>query len=271
VNDIVNSAQQSLGSFLPRIVGALFVVLVGLLAARILGRITIRLLAAIGLDRIAERLDIAPLLRQVGIERRLSELAGAAVRLAVIAITVVAAISLIGFAALEQSLNRMILYLPSVFAALVLLLAGAVAARLVRGWAESVSDRLDLGAPIGQMAQVAVFAVFAVTALAQLAVPTATVRLVIELVLGAVALALALAFGLGSRDVARQIAAGRSVAGDFRVGQSIEVAGVRGRLAALGPSAVTIESEDGETVRVPNHLLVDTVVRVGAAPPPGAE
>ena len=72
--------------------------------------------------------------------------------------------------------------------------------------------------------------------------------------------------------MARQISAGRSVRGTFRVGQRVTVGAVSGEIVALESAATLVRADTGDTVRVPNHLMVESIVIVhggaGEAPIP---
>ena len=173
---------------------------------------------------------------------------------------VFAALSVLGFAFLSDSLNAGILFLPRLFVALVLLLVGLVLSELVRGWVGRLAGQMDLPGPVDVIAQMAVLAVFAVTALAQIGVPTEVLLLVTAIVLSAAALTLALAFGLGGRDVAREVSARRYVEGSFGIGQEVSLNGVRGRIAAFEATGTLLETAAGERLRVPNSQLVASVV-----------
>ncbi len=273
MNNLTSSAAQTLGAFLPRFAGALVLIVVGLIAARIIGRLTQSLTSRAGLDRLAERYGVDPLLTQTGVTPPLSTLLGRLVQLAIVVIVVFAAISLLGFSALSASLNAAILYLPRVFAACALVVIGMVAAKLLREAVDRTSTQLDLGVPLGRITELAVITVFVVTALAQLGVPTETIRLFLEVVLGAIALTVALAFGLGGRDSARQLATGRAIQGEFSVGQRITVANFTGTINAIHPSAMTLTDAEGQDIRVPNHLLAESIVVVhhDGGPSPRAE
>ena len=83
-----------------------------------------------------------------------------------------------------------------------------------------------------------------------------------SVLLGGLALTLALAFGFGSREVARAVSTGRYVAASFVVGQAVEVAGVRGEIRSIEATSTVLEDAAGRTVRVPNHLFLESVVTI---------
>jgi len=107
-----------------------------------------------------------------------------------------------------------------------------------------------------------VVSVFAITAAAQVAVSTAILMVMVGILLSGAAATLALAFGLGGRDVARELSAGRFVRTAYSEGQVISIADVRGEIVSMETAMTVLRTPDGETVRVPNNLLLNSVVRV---------
>jgi small-conductance mechanosensitive channel len=75
-----------------------------------------------------------------------------------------------------------------------------------------------------------------------------------------------LAFGLGSRDVARALSAGRYLRHDYRVGQEIGFGEIRGRISRIHSTSTTIEAGEGRSIRIPNHLLLDEIVTIYGEP-----
>ncbi|MDQ4082739.1 MAG: mechanosensitive ion channel [Actinomycetota bacterium] len=257
---LFRNAVETLGEALPRIGGALLLLVLGLLVARLAGRFARRALAALGVDELAERFRVHEVLARVGIERPLSRLMGRIVRLAISVVVVFAAVSLLGLAALSSSLNAVLLFLPKLFVALALVVAGAIVAQFVGDRVERLATQMALGPAVARIVQAAIFAIFLVTAIAQLGISTELLTALVGITFVAAALTVALAFGLGSREVARQVSAGRYVGTAFAVGQTITVDGIRGEIVALENAATVLRREDGQTLRVPNHLLLESVV-----------
>ena len=270
MRDVVDRAAESLGESLPGIAGGLVLLLVGLPFAWLAGRLVRRVLNALGIDALAERFQVHDAIERVGLPRSLARVLGGAVRIALTVVVVLAAMSIFGLRALSGSLNEAVLFLPKLFIALVLVLAGVIASQYGRGWVDRLTDQMALGTALGRIVQLAIAAVFAVTALSTLGVPTDVLMMVVTVSLVAVAAALALAFGLGSRDLARQMTAGRYVATTFAVGQRIGVAEFAGEIVALESASAVIRTDDGRTLRVPNHLLLDSIVTVDDSPSAGA-
>ncbi len=207
---ILGQAGQDLGAFLPRLAGALALLVIGLILARLIARVVLRALRGTGVDDLADRGGVTRVLQTSGLGGSLAGLLARAVRIFLSIVVVFAALSLLGLQFLSASLNQAILELPRLFIAAALVLGGAV-----------------------------------------------------------VAGTFTLAFGLGSRDVARALSAGRYLRHDYRVGQDIAVGDVRGRITRIHSTTTTVDAGDGRSVRIPNHLLIASVVTVyGPEPEP---
>lgn len=265
-SSVLDRAGQSVGDGLPAVGAAIVLLVLGILVARLVGRGLGRGLQAAGVDGFAERSGIHDTLERFGFERSLAQAIATAVRLALTIVVVLAALSMLGLGFLQQSLNEGVLLLPRLLIALALLLAGAVIGTLARERADRIGAQMDLPGPVGPVAEGIVFAVFGVTALAQIGVSTQILTALIGILIAGAVLAFALAFGLGGRDVARAVSAGRVLRGTYEPGQTITVAGVRGEVVSVEPAATVLRTAAGTTVRVPNALLLESVVETDAAP-----
>ena len=264
---ILEQAGESLGNFLPQLAGAVALLLVGLLVARLLGRLVRRALRAAGVDDLGARWRISDTLARAGVSPSLAQLFGTAVTIVLSVIVVFAALTLLGLEPLSESLNEAVLFLPNVLVALILILAGVILAGLVRERVDRLTYQMDFPVPLGQLAQAATLALFAITAAAQVGVSAEVLTLVIAIVLAAVAATFAIAFGLGGREVARALNAGRFVRAAYTVGETIRVGDLSGQIVGIDTDATVIRTSDGR-VRVPNHLLLESVVTIyGEAPP----
>ena len=260
MNDLLDRAEAGLGEWLPQLAGAVAILVLGLVLAWVLGNVTTRVLAALGVDRLADRLGVHEALGRTGGTPRVSLVVGRVVRIALALGVIVAAVSTLGIAGIQPSLNELLLYLPRLVAALVLLVAGVIVGKLIGAWVERLASQLAVEVPLGTIACRLVVGVFALTALAQLGIPTGPSILLGAIVLVTIGVTAALAFGLGGRDVARELSAGRYVSSSFALGQRIEVGDVEGRIVAFEQVALVMRRADGMIVRIPNHLLVESIV-----------
>lgn len=259
---ILGQAGQDLGAFIPRLGGAIALLLIGLLLTWLLTRLLRRALSAAGIDRVAERAGVTSVLQTSGLGGSLAGLIARAVRIFLTIVVVFAALSLLGLQFLSASLNQAILALPRIFIAAALVLIGAVVAGAVRQRTDRLTYQLDFPVPVGQMAQIAVLAIFSIIAAAEIGISTEVLLVLIAVMLAAVSGTFTLAFGLGSRDVARALSAGRYLRHDYRVGQEIAFGDVRGRITRIQSTSTMLDAGEGRSIRVPNHLLIDSIVTI---------
>jgi small-conductance mechanosensitive channel len=266
---ILGQAGQDLGAFLPRLAGAVALLVIGLLITRLLARLLLRALQAAGVDGLAERAGITSVLQTSGLGASLAGVIARAARIFMTIVVIFAALSLLGLQFLSVSLNQAILALPRIFIAAGLLLGGAVVAGMARQRTDRLTYQLDFPVPLGQIAQIAVLGIFVIIAAAEVGISTTILLVLIAVLLAAVSGTFTLAFGLGSREVARALSAGRYLRHDYHVGQEIAFGEVRGRITRIHSTSTMLDAGEGRSIRVPNHLLIDSIVTIYAEEPAG--
>ena len=246
-------------NFIPNLFGALVVVILGFLVAKLLDTLLSKLLAKFGLDRLMAGTGLTKLLGRGGLKVPISTLIGKIVYWFVLLIFLVSAAESLGLQRVSATLDMLALYLPKVFGAALVLLVGVLLAQLVngvvRGAAEGVG--LDYAAGLGRVAQWLVIIISISVAISQLEVKTDLLNHVIVIALITVGLAAALAMGLGSREIASQILAGLYVREMFQVGQQVQVGEVEGQIEAIGTVKTTVLTDDGELVSMSNRELLE--------------
>ncbi|QKE63225.1 mechanosensitive ion channel [Aquipseudomonas campi] len=255
----MSSVWAPIAGFIPRLFGALVVVLLGFVVAKLLDTLLSKLLAKVGLDRLMSGTGLTKMLSRVGIQVPVSTLIGKIVYWFILLIFLVSAAESLGLDRVSATLDVLALYLPKVLGAAAIMLAGVLLAQLlsgiVRGAAEGVG--LDYAAGLGRVAQGLVIIISISVAIGQLEVKTELLNNVIAIVLISIGLAIALALGLGSRDIAGQILAGIYVRELYEVGQQVKVGEVEGQIEEIGTVKTVLLTEDGELVSLANRTLLE--------------
>lgn len=267
MEDTLDRLLEELGvaltEFVPRLLGAVVVMILALVVAAVLQRLAARLLAALGLDELAERTGATDSLRQLGYDGGPSRLLGLVLFWGVLLTGVAGALSVLGLASLEQTLDEVVNLAGRLLVALVIMIAGVMAA----GW---LGDLVARGAEetglrgsgvFRRIVFVAVITVTGLVAAGQLGLETSFLVLLAVIVLGTIGLVTALVLAQGLAPLSGNIAAGRYVQEGLTVGDDISVDGIEGTVEELGHAAVTIRSQDGYLYRVPNRALLEGVVR----------
>lgn len=248
-------------AFIPRLFGALLVVAIGFVVAKLLDTLLSKGLAKVGLDRLVAGTGTTKLLGRAGIRAPISTLIGKVVYWFVLLIFLVSAAESLGLARVSATLDMLALYVPKVFGAGLILLAGVLLAQLVsglvRGAAEGVG--LEYASGLGRIAQGLVIIISISVAIGQLEVKTELLNYVIAIALISVGLAVALALGLGSRELVSQILAGIYVRELYVVGQHVRLEGLdlEGEIEEIGTAKTQLLTDAGERVTIANRVLLE--------------
>lgn len=246
-------------NFIPNLFGALVVVLLGFVVAKLLDALLSKLLAKLGLDRLVGGTGLTKIIGRAGVKVPISTLIGKIVYWFVLLIFLVSAAESLGLQRVSATLDMLALYLPKVFGAALVLLVGVLLAQLVnglvRGAAEGVG--IDYSAGLGRIAQGLVIIISISVAISQLEVKTDLLNHVIVIALITVGLTVALALGLGSREIAGQIIAGIYVRELFQVGQQVQVGDTQGQIEEIGTVKTTLLTDEGELVSFSNRILLE--------------
>jgi hypothetical protein len=178
----------------------------GLAIGLILKNIFLRIFRAVKLDKFSETSGLVELLYKGGIKEPISQIIARFIGwLTIIGFLIVALYSL-DIPAVEQILERFILYLPNIFVAAIILLLGYLLSNFFGRAAlvASVNAGIKLSGLIGKIVKLSVFLLALTMALEQLGIGRGTIVIAFSIILGGVVIALAIAFGLGGKDIARE-------------------------------------------------------------------
>ena len=196
--------QDAIGlflSYIPQLIGAIVILIVGYVIARILRAVVARVLQGIGFDGWMERGGIKQFFDRAETNHTPASILGALVFWFIFIIAITMAADALGIPQVSAVLGQLIAYIPSIIAAILILILAALLsnflASIVRGATGS-----DVLASIARYA-ILVYAVFA--ALTQLGIAVQLTANTFLILLGGVALAAAIAFGIGGREVARDV------------------------------------------------------------------
>jgi hypothetical protein len=207
--DVTQSIQNGLNelvAFIPELLAALAILVVGYLVAKAIGGLVARVLERANLDRTVHGGPGGNWVQKV--TGRPSRLIGTIAFWAVFLGAISLAVSVLGISALSAFVGEVFAYLPNVLAAvLIFLVAGAVAAGVATLASRFLGDT-SLGKIAATAAPVLVMTIATFMILDQLQIAENIVTITYAALLGAIALGSALAFGLGGRDVAARMLEG---------------------------------------------------------------
>jgi hypothetical protein len=192
-----------IGQFLASVLLVLIILLVGWLISKLIRAVVTKGLRVIKLDDLSDRIELDSLLAKGGIGYSLSELIGIICYWLALLVTFMVAINAVGLTIAADLLNKVVLYIPNIIAAIFILIIGMFVATLVRNIVQAAANNagLDNAKLLAKIVDIAVMVFVVMIALEQLGIGTQTISLLISILLGSLGLGVALAFGLGCKDM----------------------------------------------------------------------
>jgi hypothetical protein len=236
---------RSLGTYLPSLLAALALLLAGWLLGRLLRRLFVKLgdranvaLVRFGQPRGYGGLHLSPNLMNL--------LGNVAFWISMLVFAAMAA-RIAGLDAFSGWLGRVVVYLPTLFAGGLIVLAGYLVSKLVRDLvvAALVSTGSTQSELLGLGAQSAIFLTAIVIGLDQVGIDVTFLITLLAILLGGAVLSLAIAFGLGARDFVGNLIAAQQARGVIEPGQLVSVAEQRGRVLEITLTSVVILTDVG--------------------------
>lgn len=195
-----------MGAYLPRLLLALGVFLIGVLIAPIIRGALRKAFNWVNLETLAEKSGVNSFLSQGGIKQNTSGLLVELIFWFFIFSVLLLSLDVAGLNVAGDIFEKIFLYIPRVVIAVAILIFGSLIAKFIRGFVAGTLSHLQQGeSKWMSTAAYLVFMVFVVfMALEQLEIGGDILTSAFQLLFGSLCLALAIAFGLGGKDVAAQ-------------------------------------------------------------------
>ena len=209
MNDLIERLRQglaSIGGIVPAAIVAVVILLAGYLLARQVERF---------LDGILDRLDFNRAARKTGLSEPLGRAAGrgldpvhAVGRLVfwlVMLMVIFLSSAAFGLERLSEMFVMMLNFIPTLVAGIVIIILGIILGEFLRGLILASAGAVEGVTTLAKLAKAAVVMIAVFMAIQQIGVAEEIVTTAFTLILGSVALAAGLAFGLGNRELAGEI------------------------------------------------------------------
>ena len=201
----IQDMWSKLLSFVPNLIGALAVLILGWIVAQLIQVAVERLLKMARFDSLTDRAGINQALQQGKIRQAPSGIMARLFFWIVMLLALAIAVNVLQLEVASQMLYRLVYYVPNVIVAAFILALGFFFGGLVRGFVATMAGSLRAVDPqtLGKIAQAAVILFAVAASLEQLRIATQIIVNAFTAVFGALALGFALAFGLGCKDIVK--------------------------------------------------------------------
>ena len=203
--DRLQGSFDQLALYIPALLGALVILFAGYLLAKLIEKAFDRGLNKLGINRWLKRGGVLDAVERTGRRRTPSRLVGNIVFWFVMFVVILVAAHALGLSSLTNVFSELVSYIPSVIAALVIILVGIVLGEFVDGLLMASAGSIPGGATLARVGRAGVIILAIFMALQELGIATEIVTTAFAIIFGALALAFALSFGLGNRELAGEI------------------------------------------------------------------
>jgi hypothetical protein len=207
-NDIIIEPVREMLSkilaYLPVLLGALLILIVGWIVAKAIRRLIEVVLKAVRFDTLADKAGITTIMQKGELKITASQLVSGLVYWLVIIMVLVIVVNALGLPKASDVLASLFAYVPNVIGALFVLVVAMFLANFVSGIVRTAAGNANLPRPemLAAVSKWAIIIFAATIALGELGIATILVTTTFNIVLAGLCLALALAFGLGGKDAA---------------------------------------------------------------------
>jgi len=191
--------------FIPGLLGAIIIFIIGWLVASVLGKAIDQLVVALKINRLFEKAGAGEFLSRAGMRLNVSGFVAGVVKWFVVIVFLMASLQIIGLTQVNDFLREAVLYyLPKVIIASLVLIIATILADAVKKFVRSSSQAANIRSAkmLGAIASYAIWIFALIIALAELGIAIAFMQILFTGFIAALAVALGLAFGLGGKEAA---------------------------------------------------------------------
>ncbi|MBI3896752.1 MAG: hypothetical protein HY308_00480 [Gammaproteobacteria bacterium] len=197
----VNNFIFELSLFLPKLLGAIVILVVGWLVAKLLILVVVRGLKGIRFNTITEAAGLDDFLKKGGIRKSTIDVLGLLVYWLAILMTLLAAFNSFGLTVLSELFSQITLFIPKVISAVLILTIGLYAARFAADSVTAYTRNVGMqdSELMGRVTRYAIAVFVVIMALGQMDVGNGILYPAFLILFAGIVFALALAFGLGGQ------------------------------------------------------------------------
>ncbi|MBZ9571908.1 hypothetical protein KJA15_01035 [Patescibacteria group bacterium] len=194
-------------SFIPNLLAAIVVLIIGWLIAEAIGRLIARILIQLRLNKLFEKADWREALEKADIKVNPAEFIGAICKWILVIVVLSITVEILGLKTFAILLNELVAWLPNLVVAIVIFVVAVIVADLLNKIIRASVKKIGVkyAGFLGMAVRWAIYIFAGLAILLQLGVAPSLINALVMSFLGMIALALGLAFGLGGKEAAARL------------------------------------------------------------------
>lgn len=248
-------------STIPNIVGALVMIIVGLIVSKMIRKVSNKMLAKSGIDKLADKLNGIEIVEKSNFKIKFSELFSSILYYFILLFFVVISAEILGMPAVSNLVADIFAFIPNVIVAIIILIIGIIVADMLKSLVKSTCE--SLGVPSAGMIANFVFYFILVnifiSALSQAKISTEFLSQNISLIIGGIVLAFAIGYGLASKDIISNYLGSLYAKNKIAIGDKVQLGEDTGEIVDIDKATVTILSNDRRMIYPLKKIFEDKI------------
>ena len=244
-------------AFFTNLVVAIVILLIGFLIAKLVFTIIKKVLAKTGFDKIGESFGNIGIIKQTGIEIKLSAVVSKGLYFYILLVFITVAVQILGVASLSNVFTSLVDFVPQMVVALVVLMIGVVVSDALKNLVISICQSFNIpsGRLLGNIVFFFLLIIFVINTLGQIGINTELLQSSFNIIVGGIILAFGVGYGLASRDLMANILSSFYTKNRYKEGQVIKIDDIKGTILKMDNTSITLKTEDATIVIMPLQNL----------------
>ncbi len=237
--------KDGLLAFLPKLIFAIVVFLIGYLIARLVQSLVKRFFKRT--NKFITNQKIKKHLQQKHLEQS-SAFISKTLYWIIIILFITIASEIMGLPVVTAWLSGIVLYLPNIFAAIIIVFVGIIGGRITADiiLSATIKSGITYGGVLSRMVQYSILLITILIAIDQIGIDIALVTTILSIILAALFFGAALSFGLGAKTSVSNIIASYYIHNTYREGNTIKINNIEGKIIQISTTAVILDTPEGQ-------------------------
>lgn len=261
--DSLTAMGRDVASALPKIIGALIILLVGWVVTKIILFVLGKVLKLAKVNLLSDKINEMDLFGKGDFNIDIIKIILGFVKWVLLLVFLIVAADILSWEIISTEIGNLLRYLPRLFSALALMMIGLYIGNFIKKTVKKVFDSLEFGGSnlVSNLLFYIIVIFISITALNQAGIDTTIITNNVTMILGAFLLAFAIGLGLGSRDVITDLLRSFYTRRTFAVGDKLVIGKHTGTVEAIENNSLTLVTKDGKFV-IPIKDVVQSKVEV---------
>ena len=245
LNELFIDFKESFFDFLPKLIFALLFFFIGYLIARLVQSLVKRFVK--NTNRFITNQKIKKHIQQKHLEQSYAIISKTLYWIIIVLFVTIAS-EIMGFPVITTWLSGIIQYLPNIFVAIIIVFIGIIGGRITSGiiLSATIKSGINYGEVLSRIVEYSILLITILVAIDQIGIDIALLTTILSIILAALLFGAALSFGLGAKTSVSNIIASYYVHNTYRVGDTVRIKDIEGRILQFTSTSVIIDTPDGK-------------------------